>query len=617
MSMESTNTVRVAFYARVSGEEQTTGRNIEQQVAELQDSLPRSNCVVGVYKDDGVSGVIPLAERPEGARLMTDAAARRFEVVLATRLDRIRRIAPDLRQVAQRLSNAGVRLQCQTMVFGQDSMGTLFLNALGMIAEFERDLIKDRMLGGKRFKAKANGRWPGGTIPYGYGYDKGEPGKDGRWQIVEFEAEVVRRIYQMCVAENAGASIIADALTREGIPTPSAALTNPDSPRAKPKIRVGRTWERSQIARMLRNPTYSSRLFTAVDGERSDISSSAFVKLLRSGDWRKTGLIELRVPAIVDERLWWAAQDSLDARRKLPNRQHQGTWPLQARVTCASDDRGFKCRRNNKNGPRIYSCAARERRGLRDDARCEAPRLDAERLEAAVVWYVQGMLMTPKVGRAAVEDYLARLQALQDEAGKGLEPVRAGLNAVAEKAKRLENLYVWGHISQEDFQQQYRELAKTRETLEDEERQRQCQIDEFDSRRHDIERIRAAIADDRLGVSFLPSKGQLRVTLFKDDKAESQRKRTPNGVNKALSRPTTLRKGIESFDQATTEARFESPMELRRFFDLFDIKVVVHTHYVEVRGIFPNSIDLSLYEVDEVSSLHSRSASRRHSASSY
>ncbi len=122
MSMESTNTVRVAFYARVSGEEQTTGRNIEQQVAELQDSLPRSNCVVGVYKDDGVSGAIPLAERPEGARLMTDAAAGRFELVLATRLDRIGRSVPDLRQVAQRLSNAGVRLQCQTMVFGQDSM---------------------------------------------------------------------------------------------------------------------------------------------------------------------------------------------------------------------------------------------------------------------------------------------------------------------------------------------------------------------------------------------------------------------------------------------------------------------------------------------------------------
>ena len=113
-------------------------------------------------------------------------------------------------------------------------MGKLTLTVLGMIAEFERDLIKDRMLGGKRFRAKANSRWPGGTIAYGYAYDKGEPGEDGRWQIVQCEAEVVRRIYRMCVAEKAGASVIADTLTREGIPTPSAALASYDETAGKP-----------------------------------------------------------------------------------------------------------------------------------------------------------------------------------------------------------------------------------------------------------------------------------------------------------------------------------------------------------------------------------------------
>ena len=71
-----------------------------------------------------------------------------------------------------------------------------------------------------------------------------------------------------------------------------------------------------------------------------------------------------------------------------------------------------------------------------------------------------------------------------------------------------------------------------------------------------------------------------------------------------------LRKGIKSFTEATTEGEFETPTDLRRFFDLFDIKVVVHTDYVEVRGIFPNSIEISLDEVNEVSLLRSRSALR-------
>jgi len=415
----------------------------------------------------------------------------------------------------------------------------------------------------------------------------------------------------MCVAEKAGASVIADTLTREGIPTPSAALARPDSPRAKPKFRVGKAWERSQVARMLRNPIYAGRLLTAVDGERSDVSASGLVQLLRNEEWRKTGLIEMLVPAIVDERLWWAAQDSMDTRRRLPNRQHQQTWSLQARVTCANDGRAFKCRRNNKDGPRIYSCAARERRALRDDApRCNAPRLVAERLEAAVVWYLQGMLSNAKVGRVAVEDYLARLETLQDEASKGLEPILTRLSAVAEQEKRLDNLYLWGHKSQEEFQREYSDLLKTRQGLEDEKRQRQPELDEFNSRRSDIERIRTGIADNRFGVSFLPSAGHLRIALNKDERAGSQRKRTTNGVSKTSKRLTTPRKGIESFLQATTEARFESPMELRRFFDLFDIKVVVHDDYVEVHGIFPTTIDISLDEVAEVSLLHSRSALR-------
>src|SRR6266571_935115 len=163
-SLNQSNT-RVAIYARVSGEEQTVGGNIEQQVAELEESLPRSHRIVGIYRDEGVSGAIPLADRPEGARLMGDAATRHFDQVVATRLDRVGRSVPDLRQVAERLAAAGVSLKAQTLVFGQDAMGKLTLTVLGMIAEFERDLIKDRMLGGKRFRAKANSRWPGGQSP--------------------------------------------------------------------------------------------------------------------------------------------------------------------------------------------------------------------------------------------------------------------------------------------------------------------------------------------------------------------------------------------------------------------------------------------------------------------
>jgi len=88
--------VRVALYVRVSGDEQTIGRNIEQQVEELTNSISPDHQVVGIYRDDGVSGATPFAERPEGSRLMTDAQAGRFEKVISTRLDRIGRRVVDI-----------------------------------------------------------------------------------------------------------------------------------------------------------------------------------------------------------------------------------------------------------------------------------------------------------------------------------------------------------------------------------------------------------------------------------------------------------------------------------------------------------------------------------------
>ncbi|TMF12609.1 MAG: recombinase family protein, partial [Chloroflexi bacterium] len=149
--------LRIAIYARVSGEEQTIGRNIEAQVAELKDSIPASHRLVGIYMDDGVSGSVPLSDRPEGSRLMLDAAAGRFDQVLATRLDRVSRNNLDLRQLADSLASMGIKLAAQGMVYGPDPMGRLLLSQLGSIAEFERDLIKERTISGKRYKARTMG----------------------------------------------------------------------------------------------------------------------------------------------------------------------------------------------------------------------------------------------------------------------------------------------------------------------------------------------------------------------------------------------------------------------------------------------------------------------------
>lgn len=612
---------RVALYARVSGDEQTVGRNIEAQIAELTQSIPPNQEIVTVYMDDGVSGAIRLADRPQGSRLMADAVAGNFDQVLATKLDRIGRDLTNIRQFADKLAELGISLTASGFQFGPDTIGRLFLNLLGAFAEFERDLIKDRTLSGKRHKAKTMGRWPGGTKPYGYSYFKGEAGEDGKWEIIEQEAQTVRRIYEMCVRDGMGMSLIADKLTNEAVPTPSAVIADPAHPRAKPKFHVGISWERSHVNRILRNSAYMGTMLVAVDGERKGTPLNQTARLIETGEWREMGLIELGIPAIVDSALWWAAQRTLDARRRLPNPQYE-SWPLQGRVVCATDGRVFKCRRNGQKGARTYSCSGREGRAhLEGSSRCTTPRLDSDRLEAALVWRLNGLLSNPRTGKQAIEDYLAKVESTQEKAVRGLAPFLQRLDELREQEGRLDDLYGWGRLSREEYESRLHEVIAAIKEVESERGERQREIDEFDTRQREIAQIRAAIEENRISMSLLPSANKLRIRLLKqeddtnvwlDEWLGSSDDADSDGPPAFYAQPqrerpvAKLKRGIQGWEEISTEAKFESPMELRQLFELFDINVVVYSDYVEVRGVFPQPIELGVDEIKETGVLQGK-----------
>src|SRR5215216_1453682 len=140
---------RVALYMRVSSEEQRDRETIEIQREFLQEYCRLYGLEVAqVYADDGVSGTIPLHERPEGRRLLEDAKEGKFSTLLVYRLDRLGRSLLVIVDAHDRLQASGVALKSATEpIDTSNPSGRLISQMLASFAEYERENIAERTRG--------------------------------------------------------------------------------------------------------------------------------------------------------------------------------------------------------------------------------------------------------------------------------------------------------------------------------------------------------------------------------------------------------------------------------------------------------------------------------------
>jgi putative DNA-invertase from lambdoid prophage Rac len=154
-----------------------------------------------VLVEGGVSGSVPVEERPVGGRLF--ARLQRGDIVIAAKLDRLFRSALDALKVVESLKERGVKLHLLDL--GGDIAGNgiskLFLTIAAAFAEAERDRIRERI---SQVKAdqKARGRFLGGTVPFGYRLIDG--------QLVQEEAQQ-EAIREMVALRDQGRSLRAIA----------------------------------------------------------------------------------------------------------------------------------------------------------------------------------------------------------------------------------------------------------------------------------------------------------------------------------------------------------------------------------------------------------------------
>jgi DNA invertase Pin-like site-specific DNA recombinase len=151
--------MRVAIYARVSTGEQ----NSELQLRELRDCAERRGFIIHREYVETVPGDVRRRKRaPEFEAMMADARRRRFDCVLVWKYDRFARSLGALVAALQEFRDLGIDFISHTQAIDTTTpMGRLFFHVIGSFAEFERDVIVERVRAGlanARAKGKRLGR---------------------------------------------------------------------------------------------------------------------------------------------------------------------------------------------------------------------------------------------------------------------------------------------------------------------------------------------------------------------------------------------------------------------------------------------------------------------------
>jgi DNA invertase Pin-like site-specific DNA recombinase len=146
-------TTKVALYCRVS----TTDQHPENQVRTLTDLAEKHGAeIVATFIDKGISGV--KKDRDALNQMLSAARSRKFNTLYVLSIDRLSRSVKNLIETVEILNDLGVTIVFQREnIDTKSAMGQFFLTVLGSLAQFEREIMRERINAGIA-RAKAQGK---------------------------------------------------------------------------------------------------------------------------------------------------------------------------------------------------------------------------------------------------------------------------------------------------------------------------------------------------------------------------------------------------------------------------------------------------------------------------
>ncbi|MGE5536952.1 MAG: recombinase family protein [Acidobacteriota bacterium] len=379
--------LRCAVYTRKSSEEgleqEFNSLDAQREACEAYIASQKPEGWVLVpdrYDDGGISGA--TLERPGLQRLLADIDARRIDVVVVYKIDRLSRALMDFAKLVEVFDRNNVTFVSVTQSFNTTtSMGRLTLNILLSFAQFEREVIGERIRD-KFAASRKKGMWMGGFVPLGYNVE------DRKLVVNEVEAKRVRMIFERFV-KLGSATMLVRALRAEGITG-----------------KQGKLVDKGYVYKLLNNRVYIGQAVhkgTAYPGEHQAIVSQSL--------WDKVHGIIVQSP------------------RHRANLTRTQTPALLKGLIFGPTGRAMTPT-HTRRGDKLYRYYVSTDALKRDTGACPVRRVPAAEIEGAVIEQVRAVLRSPEIivrtwrvarqsmeglTEADVREALERLDPLWDE----------------------------------------------------------------------------------------------------------------------------------------------------------------------------------------------------------
>lgn len=148
--------MRCAIYSRVS----TTSQTVDNQLQILREyANNKGYTIVNEFCDEGISGAKGRDKRPQFDALIKDATRKKFDIILTFSVCRLGRSLSDLVSFLNEINSIGCNLYIhQSGLDSQTSSGKMLFQMIGVFSEFEREMIRERVIAGQQRYIKNGGK---------------------------------------------------------------------------------------------------------------------------------------------------------------------------------------------------------------------------------------------------------------------------------------------------------------------------------------------------------------------------------------------------------------------------------------------------------------------------